>query len=213
MFEIDTVLNNYDMVKEFLKHGSLCHLNSNYSPKQKKKHVSSCRRVSEYKGDIVLVDKDETQHSTAVGQASIDGAGLTRAYNQHIRGVQSIFMISLLTNKPIYLIHTQVFCNQCTTRFNKAIEVFGIDTVINNDVMVKEFLKHGGVCHRNSKYSPAVAKEYCAAEVWKRLLLNEEYQYVGDDISIFVDILFAEKDTRSPKKFIHIQHQIIWTTA
>ena len=61
------------------------------------------------------MDENGTQHSTAVGTASIDGAGLTRAYNYHIRGVQSSFlMISLLTHKPIYLIHTQVSCHQCT---------------------------------------------------------------------------------------------------
>jgi len=50
------------------------------------------------------VDKDGTQDSTAVVPASINGAGLNRAYNHRIRGVQSAFlMISLLTNKPIYL--------------------------------------------------------------------------------------------------------------
>ena len=91
--------------------------------------------------------------------------------------------------------------------------MFGVDTVINNDVMVKEFLKLGGVCHQNSKYSPAVVKEYCAAEVGKRLLLNEDDQYVGDDIAIFVDILVADNDTRYPKKFIQSQHQIIGTPA
>ena len=75
----------------------------------KKEHVSACRSVSKYKGDIIWVDKDGTQHSTAVGPASIDGEGLTRAYNHRVRVVQSSFlMISVLTNKPIYLIHTQV---------------------------------------------------------------------------------------------------------
>ena len=55
------------------------------------------------------MEKDGTEHITDVGPASIDGAGLNRAYNHRIRGVQSAFlMISLLTNKPIYLIHTQV---------------------------------------------------------------------------------------------------------
>ena len=84
------------------------------------------------------MDKDGTHHSTAVGSASIDGAGLNIAYNHHIRGIHSEFlMISLLTNKPIYLIRTQLSCHQFTTRFNKAIEVFGLDIVINNDVMVK----------------------------------------------------------------------------
>ena len=84
------------------------------------------------------MDKDGTQHITAVGPESIDGAGLTREYNHCIIGVQYAFlMITLLTNKPIYLIHTQVSCNRFTTRFNKAKEVFGIETVLNNDVMVK----------------------------------------------------------------------------
>ena len=122
-------------------------------------------------------------------------------------------MISLLTNKPIYLIHTQVSFHKCTTRFDKAIEVFAVDTVINNDVIVKEYLKHGGVSHQNSKYSPAIAEEYCASEVWKRLPLNEDDQYVGDEIAIFVNILVADNDTRSPKKFIQSQHQTIFTPA
>ena len=60
-------------------------------------------------------------------------------------------------------------------------------------------------------YSPAFAKEYCAAEVGKRLLLNEYDQYVGDDIAIFKDVLVADNDTRSPKKFMVIQHKIIGT--
>ena len=69
------------------------------------------------------MDKDGAQHIKDVGPAPIDGVGLTRAYNHRIIGVQSAFlMISLLTNKPIYLIHTQVSCHQCTTRFNKFLE-------------------------------------------------------------------------------------------
>ena len=75
----------------------------------RKEHVSACRSVSEYKGDIIWVDKDGTKHSIDVGPASIDVAVLTRAYNHRIRGVQSAFlMIILSTNKSIYLIHTQV---------------------------------------------------------------------------------------------------------
>ena len=104
----------------------------------RKEHVSACRNASEYKENIIWVDKDGTKHSTAVGTASIDGAGLTRECNQWIRGVQSAFlMIILLNNKPTYLINTQVSCHQCIIRFNKAIEVFGVDSVINNYIMVK----------------------------------------------------------------------------
>ena len=44
----------------------------------RKEHVSACRNVSEYKGDIIWVDKNGIQNSTAVGPSSIDGAGLTR---------------------------------------------------------------------------------------------------------------------------------------
>ena len=43
--------------------------------------------------------------------------------------------------------------------------------------------------------------------------MNEYGQYAGDDIAIFVDILVADNDTWSPKKFIHVQHQIIVTPA
>ena len=79
--------------------------------------------------------------------------------------------------------------------------------------MIKEFLKHGGVCHQNSKYSPEVSKEHSAEEVGERLLLNKDDQYLGDDIAIFVDILVADNDTRSQKKFIQSQHKIIGTPA
>ena len=89
---------------------------------KRNEHVSDCRNASKYKGDIIWVYKYGTQHSRDVCTASTDGAGLTRAYNHRIRGVQSEFLtISLLTYKPIYLIHTKVSCNQCTTRFNKEI--------------------------------------------------------------------------------------------
>ena len=43
--------------------------------------------------------------------------------------------------------------------------------------------------------------------------MNEDDQYVGNDIAIFVDILVADNNTRYQKKFIQIQHQIIVTPA
>ena len=43
--------------------------------------------------------------------------------------------------------------------------------------------------------------------------MNEDDQYVGDEIVIFVDILVADNDTKYPKKFIQSQHQIIGTTS
>ena len=39
--------------------------------------------------------------------------------------------------------------------------------------------------------------------------MNEYDQYVGDDVEIFLDISVSDNDTRSPKKFIQTQHQII----
>ena len=87
--------------------------------------------------------------------------------------------------------------------------MFGVDTVINDDLIVKELLKHEGVWHQNSKCSPAVAEEHYAEEVGKRLLLNEDDQYAGDDVAISVDILVSDNDPMSPKKFIQSQHEII----
>ena len=43
--------------------------------------------------------------------------------------------------------------------------------------------------------------------------MNEDDQYVGDEIPIFVDVLVADNYTRYPKKFIQSQHQIIGTPA
>ena len=57
----------------------------------RKEHVSEFRNVSEYKGDIIWVDKGGTQHSTAAGLSSIHADGLTRPHNLRIRGVQSVF--------------------------------------------------------------------------------------------------------------------------
>ena len=43
--------------------------------------------------------------------------------------------------------------------------------------------------------------------------MNEDDQYVGGWHCIFLDILVADNDTRSPKKFIQSQHLIIVTPA
>ena len=59
----------------------------------RKEHISACRNLSKYKVDIICVDKDGAQHSTAVGPESIDGVGLNRAYNHRIRGVQYAFFM------------------------------------------------------------------------------------------------------------------------
>ena len=43
--------------------------------------------------------------------------------------------------------------------------------------------------------------------------MNEKDQYVGDDFAIFVHVLVAENDTRSPKKLNQSQHEFIVTPA
>ena len=43
--------------------------------------------------------------------------------------------------------------------------------------------------------------------------MNEDDQYWGDEIAIFIDVLVADNDTRSQKKFIQSQHKIIGTPA
>ena len=51
------------------------------------------------------------------------------------------------------------------------------------------------------------------AEIGNKILLNEDDQYLGDNIATFVDILVADNDTSSPKKFIQSQHQVIGKPA
>ena len=77
-------------------------------------HARACREVPGYPGDIIWVDELNVTHRAARGPLCLDGAGLTRSYNHRMKGSQAaLIVISLLTGKPLVLIHTQVSRN-CT---------------------------------------------------------------------------------------------------
>jgi hypothetical protein len=46
-------------------------------------------------------------------------------------------------------------------------------------------MEHEGICYRNSKHNPASAEEYQAADIARMLLLDDEGEYLGDDVAIF----------------------------
>ena len=80
-----------------------------------REHAQACRDVPGYLGDIIWVDELNITHRAARGPLCMDGAGLTRSYNHRMKGSQAaLIVISLLTGKPLMLIHTQVSRNDCS---------------------------------------------------------------------------------------------------
>lgn len=74
----------------------------------RRKHCEAVRSDESYEGDIIWMEDGEIRN-TARGAISIDGGGLTRAYNHRMKGAQAAFIaFSLAVNLPIALEHTQV---------------------------------------------------------------------------------------------------------
>jgi hypothetical protein len=67
-------------------------------------------------------------------------------------------------------------------------------------------MAHDGHCYRNSNLQPASAEEPQSIMVAKSLLLNEQNDYLGDDIVIFGLNVSADNDTRAPSAFIQEQN-------
>ena len=74
-------------------------------------------------------------------------------------------------------------------------------------------MAHDGHCYRNSNLQPASAEEPQSIMVAKSLLLNEQNDYLGDDIAIFGLNVSADNDTRAPSAFIREQNRIIGNSA
>lgn len=70
-------------------------------------------------------------------------------------------------------------------------------------------MAHAGRCYRNSKYSPAVSEEYAAIEAGRRLILDDDGNYRGDDSAVFLDVIVADNDVRAPSNLIKAQHDIM----
>ena len=56
---------------------------------------------------------------------------------------------------------------------------------------------------------PAIKTENSASIMARSLLLDENGDYVGDDLAVFVDTIVGDGDTRAAKKFIAEQEKII----
>ena len=74
-------------------------------------------------------------------------------------------------------------------------------------------MAHEGICYRNSKHNPASAEEYQAKEVARDLLVDEDGNYRGDDVAIFAAETITDCDTRTSKKLIQEQAEIIGDAA
>ena len=70
-------------------------------------------------------------------------------------------------------------------------------------------MKHKGRCYRNSPCGPAVLEEYAAVKAGRRLLLDDEGNYRGDDSAVFLDIFVADNDVRAPMNLIKEQFDVI----
>ncbi|KAL3802218.1 hypothetical protein HJC23_001762 [Cyclotella cryptica] len=181
----------------------------------RKEHVAKTRQRMNYAGDIVW-EKDGEVHSTSNGVISADGAGCTRAFNHRIKGRQSVLIVnSHETKKPIGMVHSQISCAKCThalnTRIREHEEATG--TTITVDQYSNFSMAREGLCYRNSKHNPASAEEYQANEVARDLLVDEDGNYRGDDLAIFAAQTITDCDTRTSKKLIQKQAEIIGNAA
>ena len=168
----------------------------------RREHVRLCRAQDEYKGDIKWTGPDGEQRSIARGPVDTDGAGSTRSYNNRHTGSQHCsIMNSGLSKLPIGIVHKQISCVMCQRAMTKAIA--------EGKQVTDATLSHHGICYRNSCHGPAVAEENSAATLAKDLLLDENGDYVGDDLAIFVDQICCDGDTKAAKKFIQAQIEIL----
>lgn len=109
----------------------------------------------------------------------------------------------------------QISCARCTLAFNKRINDYEAKngTTVTIDQYSNFSMEHEGICYRNSKHNPASAEEYQAADIARMLLLDDEGEYLGDDVAIFMGKVAADNDTRAPKAAIREQAHIIGDAA
>merc|ERR1719491_1892407 len=127
-----------------------------------------------------------------------------------MKGSQAaLIVISLLTGKPLMLIHTQIKCTLCTRAYNQANRSRTEKMFIDGS---KTF-SHAGICYRTSSHSPAVSEEYSATQAARLLLMDDKGHFRDDDHMCFGDEVCTDNDTRGPNNFIREQNLIIGTEA
>lgn len=74
-------------------------------------------------------------------------------------------------------------------------------------------MAHEGTCYRNSTLAPSNAEVPLGAKIARDLLVDEDGEYVGDDLAIFCVNLNSDNDATLPNKFIEVQNRIIGEAA
>ncbi|KAL7541261.1 hypothetical protein ACHAWF_006894 [Thalassiosira exigua] len=174
-------------------------------------HNSLTRHDPNYAGDIVW-EQDGICHSTCQSSVAGDGGGSTRSYGHKHRGHQSMYVMnSAVTGNPVGLEHNQNKCYSCTVAINKRIRSYEIehDTTVSVEEYANFSMAHSGFCSRNSTNNPASAEEQQAEDAARDLLLDEHGNYRGDDEAIIFNEIIHDNDTRSPKRAIQCQLDIV----
>ncbi len=74
-------------------------------------------------------------------------------------------------------------------------------------------MQHRGKCYRTSMFTPAILEDYAASEAARRLILDDDGNYRGDDSAVFLDIVVSDNDVNAPTNFIQAQCDIIGDAA
>ena len=102
-------------------------------------------------------------------------------------------------------------CYSCTVAINKRIRSYEIehDTTVSVEEYANFSMAHSGFCSRNSTNNPASAEEQQVEDAARDLLLDEHGNYRGDDEAIIFNEIIHDNDTRSPKRAIQCQLDIV----
>ena len=102
-------------------------------------------------------------------------------------------------------------CIKCTRAINKRIREHEKATgdVVTVDQYSNFSTRHDGVCYRVNPWNANSAEEFQSEKAARDLLLDKDGQYLGDDEAIFCREIAADNDTRSPKRAIQMQRDII----
>ena len=74
-------------------------------------------------------------------------------------------------------------------------------------------MAHRGRCYKNTTHGVSVSEEYAAIEAGRRLLLDDNGDYRGDDSAVFLNVVVSDNDVNAPTNFIREQYEIIGEAA
>ena len=182
---------------------------SNATKKNRKDHVTFVREQTNYRGDVEIT-KNRKVHSISTGAIAIDGAGNTRAYNHLIGGNQHCTVVfSLETMKPLLVISDQISCIKCSRELTRMM----LEQKTKMCDVQYCHISHGGVCHKNTTASPAVAEEIACEKIAKALLLDDDCNFLPENEAIFVLNIVSDGDTKGSLKLLATQAKIVGEDA